>query len=74
MGQRQTFRAFVGGFVAAVGVMFSIAAAVVPDPPMTITIAPDTYLRVLCEDPAAQVLLIDGEPGEGWAICPEVSK
>jgi hypothetical protein len=54
--------------------MFSIAAAVVPDPPMTITIAPDTYLRVLCEDPAAQVLLIDGEPGEGWAICPKVSK
>jgi hypothetical protein len=74
MGQRQTIRAFVGGIVAAIAVIGSVAAGFVPDPPMTISIAPDTYLRVLCEDPAAQVLLIDGEPGEGWAICPEVSK
>jgi hypothetical protein len=71
MGQRQTFRAFVGGFVAAIAVIGTLAAGLVPDPPMTITIAPDTYLRVLCEDEAAQMLLIDGEPGEGWAVCPE---
>jgi hypothetical protein len=74
MGKRQTIRAFLGGVVAAIAVIGSVAAGFVPDPPMTISIAPDTYLRVLCEDPAAQVLLIPGEPGEGWAICPKVSK
>jgi hypothetical protein len=74
MGKRQTFRAFLGGFVAAVAVMGSVAATFVPDPPMTTTIAPDTYLRVVCEDAAAEIVLIPGEPGEGWAICPKVSK
>jgi hypothetical protein len=72
MAERQTFRAFLGGFVAAIGIMSTVAAGLVPDPPMTITIAPDTYLRVLCEDTAAEMLLIEGEPGEGWAVCPEV--
>jgi hypothetical protein len=74
MGKRQTIRAFLGGFVAAVAVMGSVAAAFVPDPPMTTTIAPDTYLRVLCEDTAAALLYIPGEPGEGWLICPEVKR
>jgi hypothetical protein len=41
---------------------------------MTISIAPDTYLRVVCEDPAAALLYIPGKPGEGWLICPEAKR
>jgi hypothetical protein len=74
MGERQTIRAFLGGVVAAIGIMSMVAAGLVPDAPVTATIAPDTYLRVLCEDTAAAVVYIPGEPGEGWVICPEVSK
>jgi hypothetical protein len=74
MGKRQTIRAFLGGVVAAIAVIGSVAADFVPDPPITISIAPDTYLRVVCEDAAAEIVLIPGEPGEGWAICPKVSK
>jgi hypothetical protein len=74
MGKRQTIRAFLGGVVAAIAVIGSVAADFVPDPPITISIAPDTYLRVVCEDAAAALLYIPGEPGEGWLICPEVKR